>query len=431
MLLRLQRDFSQYGVATSCHSMAINRLHRCLVLNQYLTNATCKSTHFIIFPLIIMPETTQEVATINMDMLDRALKTEGGTESVMNMLHNFKVYNPKMGTDIDPDKAGKFRIIESVTGNELFLDGPFKFNPLNVAFFHSGSIYPLMDNGTYADEKVFFFTNEFGKFAKKTDTVGLAAKNKAIGFFQKGEFENMIKSPNLNGGDNQFFEKKKTFEGKPYNGSLLKKGAVIYGQFVGGQYDGEYFRMFTSMNNIGVTYKDGAACEADEGTFEYAVKQGLATLNEALVANGRKAIQQINPDQVDLQVTIRQNAKGNFLPVFEFAGLVAARGYDNQTDVKYIHDLKEEHFMSIFGAMPTPTPILIEGNNASVHISQPQLKAPTVGTADTKFEEEAEIIEAEFGGEGDPFAAPVATPEPKANSKESHEKAATASGLKF
>lgn len=209
----------------------------------------------------------------------------------------------------------------------------------------------------------------------------------------------MIKSPNLNGGENQFFEKKKTFEGKPYNGSQLKKGAVIYGQFLDGPYKGDYFRMFTSMNNIGVTYKDGASCEADEGTFEYAVKQGLAVLNEALVANGRKAVQSINPDQVDLQVTIRQNAKGNFLPVFEYSGLVAMRGYDNQEDVKYIHDLKEEHFMSIFGAMPSPTPILFEGNNADVQIKQPQLKAATVGTADTKFEDEADAIEAEFGGE--------------------------------
>lgn len=370
---------------------------------------------------------TQAVATMNMDMLDRATKSDGATSSVMDMLHNFKVYNPKIGSEPEAEKAGKFRIVESVTKDELFLEGPFTFNVLNVSYFYSGSIYPLMENGTYADDKVFFFTNEFSKFAKKTDTVGLAAKNKAIGYFQKGEFENMIKSPNLNGGENQFFEKKKDFEGKPYNGSQLKRGAVIYGQFVGGQYDNDYFRMFTSLNNIGVTYKDGAVCDADEGTFEYAVKQGLAVLNEALVANGRKALQTINPDQVDIKVSIRQNAKGNFLPVFEFAGLVAARGYDNIVDVKYIHDLKEEHFMSIFGSMPTPTPILIEGGNAQVHIAQPQIAAKTVGTADTKFDDTVAADEAEalFEGENDAFGTPAP------NTKESHEAAAKAGGLKF
>jgi hypothetical protein len=76
--------------------------------------------------------------------------------------------------------------------------------------------------------------------------------------------------------------------------------------------------MFTSLSNIGLTFKDGAACEADEGTFEYAVSQGLAALNEVLAANGRKPVGRISPDQCDIRISIRENEKHNFLPVFEF-----------------------------------------------------------------------------------------------------------------
>lgn len=42
----------------------------------------------------------------------------------------------------------------------------------------------------------------------------------------------MIKTPMLNGVPNQFYEKKKDKDNKPYHGTLLRRSAVIYGQFI-------------------------------------------------------------------------------------------------------------------------------------------------------------------------------------------------------
>ena len=187
----------------------------------------------------------------------------------------------------------------------------------------------------------------------------------------------MIKTPMLNGVPNQFYEKKKDKDNKPYHGTLLRRSAVIYGQFIGGEYDKEYFRFFTSPNNIGITYdaEAGVSIDPDEGTLEYVVIPALVQMNEIRTQNGKKALSRVNHDQCDVLLSIRTNDKGNFLPEFSFAGLTAMRGYDNGEDVKYIHDLKAEHFRSIFGGMGTVTPIAIEGTKASVHL--PQLEHAT------------------------------------------------------
>lgn len=175
----------------------------------------------------------------------------------------------------------------------------------------------------------------------------------------------------LNGVPNQFYEKKKDKEGKPYHGTLLRRSAVIYGQFIGGEYDKEYFRMFTSPNNIGVTYdKDLGEIAPEVGTLENVAVEALIDMNNIRSQNGKKALTRVNHDQCDVVLSIRTNDKGNFLPVFTFAGLTAMRGYDNGEDVKFIHDLKAEQFRSIFGQMGAITPIVIDGTKATVALPQ-------------------------------------------------------------
>lgn len=314
--------------------------------------------------------TGTEIATVNLDMLDRAGKSEGQSSSVMDSIHTLKVYNPQIGKPAEAEKAGKFSIREANTGKEELSEGPFTFNVLDVSFFYSGSIYPILPSGAFAEEKVFFFTNEFSKFAKKTDTVGLAAGRSPVGFFQKGDFENVIKAPQLNGMENQFYERKKDKDGRPYNSSQLSRSAMIYGQFIDGPYAGDFFRFRTSMSNIGTTFRDGEVVPAAEGTFEAAMDKALVRMNKILVANGRREISRVSPDQVDLKIHIEENERGNFLPKFEFAGLVAERGIDNIDSVQYVKDLKAEHFSSIFGTMLEPAPVMIDGNNAEVKIAQ-------------------------------------------------------------
>jgi hypothetical protein len=306
-----------------------------------------------------------------MAMMDRA-EQESGWSSVMSQIHTLKIYNPAPGDLADPEKAGKFKLKEAVTGDEKYLEWEIKFNVLSIAYSWTGGIYPTHPDGSISDEEVVFSSSEFGKYEKRIDPIGLSVKGKAYAFYTKGEFETMIKTPMLNGVPNQFYEKKKDKDNKPYHGTLLRRSAVIYGQFIWGEYDKEYFRMFTSPNNIGITYdaEAGAAIEPDEGTLEYVTIPALAQMNEIRSQNGRKALSRVSHDQCDVLLTIRTNDKGNFLPVFSFAGLTAMRGYDNGEDVKFIHDLKAEHFRSIFGQMGVVTPIMIDGTKASMPLPQ-------------------------------------------------------------
>ena len=69
--------------------------------------------------------TTQEVAPVDqaamMAMMDRA-ESDSGTSSVMSCLHTLKIYNPAPGDIADPEKAGKFKLKEAVTGDEKLLE---------------------------------------------------------------------------------------------------------------------------------------------------------------------------------------------------------------------------------------------------------------------------------------------------------------------
>lgn len=145
--------------------------HRPFISNPIKITGHGKKPISIFLSLPIMAEETTSVANINLDMLDRAATSEGRTPSVMDNIHTFKIYNPAPNTKAEAEKAGKFSLKAANTGTETFVEGVFKFNILDVSYFYSGSIYPLLDNGAYGEDKIFFFTNEFGKFAKKVDTI--------------------------------------------------------------------------------------------------------------------------------------------------------------------------------------------------------------------------------------------------------------------
>lgn len=212
----------------------------------------------------------------------------------------------------------------------------------------------------------------------------------------------MIKCPMLNGSINQFYEKKKDVNNVPYHGSLLRKTGIIYGRFVGGQYDGEFFRMFTSPNNIGITYDTETQTSIDpkESTLEYVTIPGLAEMNTIRTQNNKKAISRLALDQCDVTLSIKTNDKGNFLPVFSYAGLVAMRGYDNTDEINYIKDLRHEHFTSIYGTMGNPVAIAIEGTKATVslpkllaeHTDSPQAIVASKATKEVATSKDAEAV---------------------------------------
>jgi len=339
------------------------------------------------------------VANVSTGMLDQAVEFDKkGFSSVMDGIHTLKIYNPRIGDPIEEDKAWKFKLKVANTWVEEFIDGPIVFNPLSVRYFYSWHIYPILDNGTVANEKITFYTNEYGKYLKKTDTIGLAAKGKSLWFFSKEDFKAMIKARTLNGRDNQFYDRKKDREWKPFDGSLLSEWAVVYGQFVWWTYDWEFFRFFTATRNLWVTFRDWSVCEPDAGTFEYAVSEWLIPLNEVLTYNGKRTVNKVDDSQVDLKLTIEQNEKKNFMPKFEYSWLVVLRWGDNREDKKFIEELQFEHFKSVFWWMGSPNQVLLNWSDATTVISQPALstweltKADLEAMPDIPFEDTAKEV---------------------------------------
>lgn len=349
--------------------------------------------------------TTQAVATVDLSMLDAA-EQAGGFSDPFDDIHTIKVYNPKIGDPVDETKAFTFTVKEAVTGTVNQWRDIVTFNPIKVSFVWSGSIYPIDEKGQAAKDKVFFSTSEFGKFAKKTDAIGLTANGKLVGSFLKGEFESFIRTPLIGMKTNQFYERGKDKEGRPYDSTLLSKQAVIYGVIVGGDRDGEHFRFVTNARNLGTTFKDGEVVPAEHGTFEAAMEEAVAPLNELLAANGRKSVRSCSPEQTVLQLAVRANERGNFLPEFRFAGLLAAMGRNNFDSIEFFQGLLNEKFGTTFNDL-NPARIAIADGSAS-------LSAPILVEAPKAKEEQQPTLptDVEFV-ENDPFGA-HAQPDPKA-----------------
>lgn len=321
------------------------------------------------------------VQNINLAMLDMALTEDTSSySSVFSGLDVIKVYNPAPNELPDMQKAGKIRIKLGGTADaggqkEVYVDGPLYFTPLSIQMQYTGNIFPRV-NGVVSDEQVYFYTSEFHKFTKRTDVIGLAAKGQPLGFFAKGAFEEMIRTPMLNGNRNEFYEEKKDMKGKPYDGSRLDKKVVIYGIITAGEYTNNFFRMFINPSVFGKTYDPELKMniDAEEGTIEHAMAVALPELNKVLTANNRKAVSSIEHRQVDMKLEVRTNERGNFLPHFSYHGLVAMRGVDNTEEVNYIKSLREEHHRSVFGeGSPVATPISIQNGMATAQIEPPKV----------------------------------------------------------
>lgn len=339
---------------------------------------------------------TTAVATVDLGMLDAAVE-EGGFRDPMNDIHTIKVYNPQIGTPVDETKAFTFAVKEGLTGDRTNWRDVITFNPIKVAYVWSGSIYPILEDGTTAKDKVFFSTSEFGKFAKKTDVIGLTANGKLVGSFTKGDFEALIHTPSLNGKINQFYERKTDKDKRPYDSTYLSKSAIIYGVIVGGERDGEHFRFLTSVKNLGTTWKpDIGAVDAEPGTFEAALQDALPALNSLLKNNGRKEVRSCSPDQTVLQLAVRVNERGNFLPEFRFFNILAALGKNNFDSIEFIESLLLEKFGSTFNNL-VPAKVLLDKVN--VVIETPLSLAP----AKKESEQSALPTDAAFA-ENDPFA---------------------------
>lgn len=334
-----------------------------------------------------MVDASTAVANINLSMLDSAVENDVSHVSVLDKLNCLRVYNPKPGTDVEPEKANKF-FLKTTDGKEEYIEGPLNVTIFSILYTTQGEVYFRDKDGKVREDKNFITTSEYNRFTKKDDTVGVASQGKVLGFYRKGEFEEMIRKEqiDINGsvGKNPFYVEKEDVNGKPYDGSRLSKRAIIYGMFNDGPRKGEcfYLRMSPSHIDAGWNPELKKANDLEEGMLMYAIEKGLPELNKVLVANGRREVSSIAPNQVDLSLSITMNSKGNFLPVFEYNGLVALRGFDNTEAVNFVRSVREEYFASIFGTMGAPSAIAINGTVAKLTLAVPDSEPKKLKPAD-------------------------------------------------
>lgn len=317
---------------------------------------------------IIMTNT--EVAVINSAMLDRGSSFDK-EPSVMDSIHKIKMYNANTFSkdpkdhEVDKELAGKLRLVEAWTGEIKYIDSWFKADILTVCKVKSGNVYVLDDFGDvvkdekWNSKKGFFYTNEYSVFTRKTDTLGFKQMGqKPLGFYVKQDLEEMLRSKKLNGKDNPFWKQGKKKDGEPYNDTNVSDTLIIYGKFIDGPYEGDYFKFVPVSNSgYGVTYKDGKVIEADEGTFLHAMNQWLIEWNKIRKANNKPDVKSVDPSQIDMTIWFRPveiQGKVMFVPTFTYAGLTAYRA-DNTQDLQYILEIQSEYLKQEFGITVLPT----------------------------------------------------------------------------
>ena len=310
--------------------------------------------------LFIMSDTA--VTTIDESMLTRwAWQT---STSVMDNIHKLKIYNanpfskdPKE-KEIDPDKVGKFRLVESSTWAIKFIDGWFKADILSVCKVKSGSVFILNEFGEtikddkWQSKKGFFMTNEHSVYTKKTDTLWFKQLGlKVLWFYPKAELEEMLKTKKIDWKDNPFWKQGKKLDWEPYNDTSIKDTMIVYGKFIDWPYEWEYFK-FVPVSNSAYwsTYKNGNKVDAEAWTFLHAMELWLQAWNKVKVANWQKAVTSVDPSQIDMRISFREvevQKKRMFLPVFEFDNLTAYRA-NNTSSLQYVLELQSEYLEEEF-----------------------------------------------------------------------------------
>lgn len=309
---------------------------------------------------------TQAVATINPAMLARSQMSSNRTPTALDALHKVKVYNPNYfkNEEMDMLKKGRFIVTEAGTGNEIDIEWPLTVDVLGVYKVDSGNIIvldeyadPILKNGEQI--KKYYYTNFYHKFLKQTDSLCFRSTSQTEPALRmtKAEYQSLVKTRNMNGNPNPFFEEKKKANGEKYKSTCIGSSDVLFGKFIDGAYAGEYFYMYLKGSSMGSDYNTQTkeSVLPEEGTFLRAIADALPVWNQVLLNNGSKReVKSVSTDQVDVVMYIdsivNENAGKEFnVARFDYAGLSGMRG-DNTSDLEYVNNIIHTYFGEKFGA---------------------------------------------------------------------------------
>lgn len=371
---------------------------------------------------------TQAVATINPAMLARSQMSSNRTPTALDALHKVKVYNPNYfkNEEMDVLKKGRFLVTEAGTGTEVDIEWPLTVDVLALYKVDSGNIIvldeyadPVMKNGEQV--KKYYYTNFYHKFLKQTDDICFrsTSPNEPALKMTKAEYQSLIKTRNMNGMPNPFFEEKKKANGEKYKSTCIGSSDVLFGKFLDGAYEGEYFYMYLKSSSMGTDY-DAQAKESilpDEGTLLRAFVDALPVWNAVLEANGSKRpAKSVSSDQVDvvmyIDTIVNENANKEFnVARFTYSGLSGMRG-DNTEDLDYIKNIVHTYYGEKFAsALPisvsqdpkNPNNVIIghnfnsvEDDVVEVQEAQVQIEAPKQEVKRNPLEENISIEDCPF-----------------------------------
>lgn len=353
-----------------------------------------------------MTQTSQEVAVINSAMLERGSGFDR-EPSTMDVFHKIKMYNAntfsknKEDHEVNPELAGKLRLVKAGTWDIEYIDSWFKANILSVCKVKSGNVFVLDQFGDpIKDEKglskkAFFFSNEHSVYTRQDDTLWFKQMGqKPLWFFTKKELEEMLKTKRIDWKDNPFWKQWTKKDWEPYNDTHISNTIIMYWKFIDWPFEWEFFKFVpVSLSWYGNTYKDGKTVPAEEWTFLHALETALPEWNKVRKQNGMKEVKSIDPSQVDLTINFKEveiQNKKMYIPQFKFDNLTCYRT-DNTEDLKFILEAQSDYLEEEFGIKVLPSNYRL-GSIKDVNVSN----VKEIKVIETKSEVQDAVIEEEI-----------------------------------
>lgn len=327
-----------------------------------------------------MVDETAIAVGIDASMIARSVHTER-EPSILDTIHKVKIYNPNWFNNevMDADKKGKLILTEANTWEEKIIE-PFKFWLISNYKVISWSI-PMLDElwDTIVDSKwkpvkKYFYTNQFYKFTKNTDTIWFRSsdKNSEPLWFIKQDLLTMIKTPNLNGKPNPFYKQGIKSDGSKYKTTLLNTQDVIYWVILDWDYKWEYFQFYVKPSAMWSNYdfETKSRVSADEWSLTRVIDDALIPWNKILKDNWAKEINYMPIDQLDIKLNIKSievSWKEFNVAEFEFAWFSWTR-WNNIDDVSYIHQFNKDFYFERFPTVTDIRTVKVEWINCIVSI---------------------------------------------------------------
>lgn len=309
---------------------------------------------------------TKTMTKIDPAMLGRE-NVLGSVESVYDAFHKVYLYNPWRWQEMDPEKAGKFRIREANSENDIFVDS-IDFNLLETAKVRSGKVVfkdefgDAMMDSKWEPLSKYYYSNEYPTICSNETVVWLRAmwRETETLYFKKWMLNKILTVAKLNWELNQFSEIKNKMDWGTYRVSHVSESTIMFGKFLSWDLEWEYFIFYPKDNAVGFNYSKWEKIEAKAGTLTRVLDDALPEWNKIREANKMKQIKNMPVSLVDLKISSFQKEvmeKEFNIAKFDFLSFAWERA-DNSEDIDFVSELRASYFNERFWGMKEPISVV-------------------------------------------------------------------------